>query len=866
MVEPLNQNSVWLKMSSQPSDGADVAEHKELLRATFKKFRERASVLVSHISSELPSLTVHDITHLDALWETAEIILGDAYPLTPMEVFVLGGAILLHDSALCFEAYEGGRSGLRDTIEWKDSYASEAERDPTGNGAELEARADFAALRTLHAIQAERLATRSWKLKEDEFFYLIEDTNLRSRYGSLIGKIAASHHWPIDRVANELSGQINAPGHFPRDWRVDPIKLACILRCADAAHIDERRAPDFLNALLRRQGLSADHWKAQNWLNRIDADQHDPTGATLIITSSHEFGPDDADAWWVAFDAAALIDAELRSSNALLSSRNLQTAPPFKAQQVVGATSPDLMANYIRTVGWEPTAAKLHVSNIEQLISRLGGTSLYGSGSGSFAVAIRELLQNARDAIAARRAIDENYCGRINVTFRAEESDPNIQLIDIEDDGVGMSYNVLTGPLLDFGTSFWASNLLREEFPGLKSSNFRSVGRFGVGFYSIFMIADSAVVSSRKYDEGLSDVRTLSFPRGLTLRPILSTGRPIGFSTTSSTKITLKLKPDFSHLPSIDINRNYLGAQNFKVTLGQFVSSLAAGCDVDIYYRENQTGFECIHRPLSALTSLESVKSWLYELSFASCDGNVAAAPLIERDHSRVRPLVENGEIVGLAAISIEGQDNLSFMSAQTVGGFVTSMDSRGASTYVGVLDHEAGSAKREARTQPKVSQAALQSWADDQMSILRSLNIEPLQWVSASYAFADLDIDPTLVFHTVVSRGHSLSVMTLDEIVEYISHSPIAIFKSGFMHHVETHHNQISYEDYLLFRPLRHGTFLSLELKDERPVKQNSFLGCLYRKADTLGLKLEIEIRNSVADTNLGIRMDVMIIRCLTA
>lgn len=41
-----------------------------------------------------------DGTHLDALWETVDLAAGDAFALNPLEAYVLGGAILLHDLGL----------------------------------------------------------------------------------------------------------------------------------------------------------------------------------------------------------------------------------------------------------------------------------------------------------------------------------------------------------------------------------------------------------------------------------------------------------------------------------------------------------------------------------------------------------------------------------------------------------------------------------------------------------------------------------------------------------------------------------------------------------------------------------------------
>lgn len=105
-----------------------------------------------------------------------------------MEGFVLGGALLLHDSALCFEAYENGRIGLRATIQWKDAFAIEQkrneERDAPFSNEEIETAADFTALRLLHAEQATKLVECQWSDPDDRTqLFLIDDSELRKRYG-----------------------------------------------------------------------------------------------------------------------------------------------------------------------------------------------------------------------------------------------------------------------------------------------------------------------------------------------------------------------------------------------------------------------------------------------------------------------------------------------------------------------------------------------------------------------------------------------------------------------------------------------------------------------------------------------------------
>jgi len=98
-------------------------KHRERLRASFSTFHNKAEHLVGLITKDVPDYTVHDITHLDALWEIASTIAGDDYQFNPAEAFVLGGAILLHDAAMCLAAYPGGMRDLQKTPAWRDSVA-----------------------------------------------------------------------------------------------------------------------------------------------------------------------------------------------------------------------------------------------------------------------------------------------------------------------------------------------------------------------------------------------------------------------------------------------------------------------------------------------------------------------------------------------------------------------------------------------------------------------------------------------------------------------------------------------------------------------------------------------------------------------
>lgn len=165
MTTPLDSFHLWASTLGQKADSYETVRGR--LRQSFLSFRSRAAMLVSTLGSELPGLTVHDITHLDNLWAVAYQIAGEGFPLNPAEAYVLGGAFLLHDSAQVLAAYPGGMSEIRNSTEWQDLICQKYERKEPDAGSSAERAACFQVLRHLHAEQARRLPSISWRSSTD---------------------------------------------------------------------------------------------------------------------------------------------------------------------------------------------------------------------------------------------------------------------------------------------------------------------------------------------------------------------------------------------------------------------------------------------------------------------------------------------------------------------------------------------------------------------------------------------------------------------------------------------------------------------------------------------------------------------------
>jgi molecular chaperone HtpG len=114
---------------------------------------------------------------------------------------------------------------------------------------------------------------------------------------------------------------------------------------------------------------------------------------------------------------------------------------------------------------------------------------------------LRELISNASDACDRLRyaALTEPELAAQDPEFRIRLStDAKAHTLSVEDNGIGMSRDDLVenlGTIARSGTAAFVQQL--EDKP----EGVNLIGRFGVGFYSAFMVADRVEVTSRKAGE-----------------------------------------------------------------------------------------------------------------------------------------------------------------------------------------------------------------------------------------------------------------------------------------------------------------------------------------------------------------------------
>ncbi len=136
-------------------------------------------------------------------------------------------------------------------------------------------------------------------------------------------------------------------------------------------------------------------------------------------------------------------------------------------------------------------AFKTEVSKLLELITH----SLYSHKE----IFLRELISNASDAIDKLRYLSISEDAYKSISFDPKITvyvDSKAKTMTVSDNGVGMDEKELEENLGTIARSGTRNFLERLSDSDRKNSNL--IGQFGVGFYSVFMVADKVEVISRK--------------------------------------------------------------------------------------------------------------------------------------------------------------------------------------------------------------------------------------------------------------------------------------------------------------------------------------------------------------------------------
>jgi molecular chaperone HtpG len=141
----------------------------------------------------------------------------------------------------------------------------------------------------------------------------------------------------------------------------------------------------------------------------------------------------------------------------------------------------------------EKGTISIHTENIFPIIKKF----LYSDTE----IFLRELVSNAVDATQKikRLASLGQYNGELGELRVEVAFDEKAKTITISDNGLGMTAEEIKKYINQI--AFSGATEFMEKFKEAKDAN-EIIGRFGLGFYSAFMVADKVEIQTLSYQEG----------------------------------------------------------------------------------------------------------------------------------------------------------------------------------------------------------------------------------------------------------------------------------------------------------------------------------------------------------------------------
>src|SRR5690606_28797321 len=117
---------------------------------------------------------------------------------------------------------------------------------------------------------------------------------------------------------------------------------------------------------------------------------------------------------------------------------------------------------------------------------------------------VRELISNASDAITKRKTLSASSGAEVPVGKIEVLIDKNAKTITFKDNGLGMTEEEVEKYIaqLAFSGAEEFVNKMKENGTDTKDI----IGKFGLGFYSAFMVADKVEVETLSMNEGAKAV------------------------------------------------------------------------------------------------------------------------------------------------------------------------------------------------------------------------------------------------------------------------------------------------------------------------------------------------------------------------
>jgi molecular chaperone HtpG len=311
-----------------------------------------------------------------------------------------------------------------------------------------------------------------------------------------IGAVARSHNENLRVAAEYLESR--AKGDL-RPGGLVQLYLMGLLRIADFFQIESDRATPLLQHLREPQSpTSIAEWEKHQAVVAVSWDHRDPFAVSVQASDSHTLR--------THLQLASLLRAlqsELDLTSAVLGetfgATTLAALQLSRRRVRTNLDEPELKAR----LPFVPQPSFLR--SAEDLFRLMVG-DLYGNEP---AIAGRELLQNAVDAVRERRRWEKSHGAIIetggfrqmssDILIEIQELDDEMGLLRVADRGVGMTPRTVVESFLTAGATFSPSP--GDDDQDDSHVEHMKVGRFGIGVFAAFLLGSQIEVTTRYLDQ-----------------------------------------------------------------------------------------------------------------------------------------------------------------------------------------------------------------------------------------------------------------------------------------------------------------------------------------------------------------------------
>lgn len=489
--------------------------------------------------------TKHTIGHVNKMLELLDMLIPEKTKeaMTPVDWLLVVLAIYFHDLGMLVTKAEYNSRGTNEHFqEYKWAYLGNKNYSASLavlNESDKERFIYQEYVRTNHGKRiSDWIKGDNVRLYDKTVIEIVSDMTkgLPALFINDLANVCASHN--ENDINDSHKYPVKRPYGITRNESANVFYSVLLLRTADLLHITSDRTPTVEFTLISPTNpRSQIEWSKQSSVSGIaplakmnDEGNVDPGIQSDTISISGYFK--NPDGYFALMDYLAYARKEIKLSYKLNEESKRKHASqydfPWKNIDDTGVGTKD----------FEPRQLSFSIDQ-QKTLDLLVGETLYNN----ITVSLRELAQNAIDAVKVRRYEESGttgYVPKVEVFWN-----PVTRYLTVCDNGTGMNMDIIENYLLKVGSSRYKDEDFIKSHP-----DFNSISRFGIGLLTCFLVADNVdVLTKMKSEEKPLLLKINKLHGRYLLRHDIEEETDLRLMGNVGTSIRLQIRPEIDFNP-----------------------------------------------------------------------------------------------------------------------------------------------------------------------------------------------------------------------------------------------------------------------------------------------------------------------------